>query len=180
MLEVEGNGRMRGGHTVAVGKRGLNHAQEGTCRAPADALCGLHSSRGRARAFGASDMCHTPTLQTGASPVGPLSNVNAKLYSDLLLHVIGAGSGRRNQPGRRVRAVNTAPHTQVMLYLPAQPATLGTHGSGSIQDLLHQHDVHPLAVEPSLLVVGAHDLESAASIQAHAGEFVGNAASTSL
>src|SRR3954447_6343007 len=98
---------MLGGHTVAVSKRGLNHVQEGTCRAPADALCGVHSSRGRARAFGASDMCHTPTLQTGASPVGPLSNVNANLYSDLLLHawarVWPTESARAARP-----AVNTA------------------------------------------------------------------------
>jgi len=37
------------------------------------------------------DMCHTPTMQTGASPVPQLSNVKANLYSDLLLHDMGPG-----------------------------------------------------------------------------------------
>jgi CxxC motif-containing protein (DUF1111 family) len=38
------------------------------------------------------DMCHTPTLQTGASGFTPgLSNQTAALYSDLLVHNMGAG-----------------------------------------------------------------------------------------
>ncbi len=36
--------------------------------------------------------CHIPTLETGASPVPQLSNQNADLYSDLLLHDMGDGS----------------------------------------------------------------------------------------
>ena len=34
-------------------------------------------------------LCHTPTLQTGNSPVPSLSNQPAKLYSDLLVHRMG-------------------------------------------------------------------------------------------
>ena len=38
------------------------------------------------------DMCHTPSLQTGGSSLTPgLDHVNAQLYSDLLVHNMGAG-----------------------------------------------------------------------------------------
>ena len=36
-------------------------------------------------------LCHTPTMMTGSSPVGGLSNVPANLFSDLLLHHMGIG-----------------------------------------------------------------------------------------
>jgi len=36
-------------------------------------------------------LCHTPTMTTGQSPIPALSNVPADLYSDLLLHHMGAG-----------------------------------------------------------------------------------------
>ena len=36
-------------------------------------------------------LCHTPTLQTGLSPVGSLNNQTAHLYSDLAVHHMGAG-----------------------------------------------------------------------------------------
>jgi CxxC motif-containing protein (DUF1111 family) len=36
-------------------------------------------------------VCHTPSMTTGASYVAALSNVNANLFSDLLLHNMGAG-----------------------------------------------------------------------------------------
>ncbi|HEY1292627.1 MAG TPA: di-heme oxidoredictase family protein, partial [Chloroflexota bacterium] len=35
--------------------------------------------------------CHTPSLRTGASPVRALNNVDANLYSDLLVHNMGQG-----------------------------------------------------------------------------------------
>lgn len=35
-------------------------------------------------------LCHTPTLQTGISPVASLTNQMAGLYSDLLVHHMGA------------------------------------------------------------------------------------------
>jgi CxxC motif-containing protein (DUF1111 family) len=34
-------------------------------------------------------LCHTPSMQTGVSPVGQLSNQTANLYSDLLVHRMG-------------------------------------------------------------------------------------------
>ena len=36
-------------------------------------------------------LCHTPSLQTGKSYVAALSNTNANLFSDLLVHHMGAG-----------------------------------------------------------------------------------------
>jgi CxxC motif-containing protein (DUF1111 family) len=36
-------------------------------------------------------LCHTPALQTGVSPVASLTNQTANLYSDLLVHRMGAG-----------------------------------------------------------------------------------------
>jgi CxxC motif-containing protein (DUF1111 family) len=36
-------------------------------------------------------LCHTPTLQTGVSPVQSLTNQMANLYSDLLVHHMGTG-----------------------------------------------------------------------------------------
>jgi len=37
-------------------------------------------------------MCHTPTLMTGPSSITPgLNNVNANLFSDLLVHHMGSG-----------------------------------------------------------------------------------------
>ena len=36
-------------------------------------------------------VCHVPTIRTGASPVPSLSNVDAHLYSDLLIHDMGPG-----------------------------------------------------------------------------------------
>jgi CxxC motif-containing protein (DUF1111 family) len=36
-------------------------------------------------------LCHTPSLQTGTSPVASLSNQTAFLYSDLLVHKMGSG-----------------------------------------------------------------------------------------
>lgn len=36
-------------------------------------------------------ICHTPTMRTGKSSVAPLSNVDANLFSDLLVHNMGRG-----------------------------------------------------------------------------------------
>ena len=36
-------------------------------------------------------LCHTPTLKTGTSYVAALSNINANLFSDLLVHHMGTG-----------------------------------------------------------------------------------------
>ncbi len=36
-------------------------------------------------------LCHTPSFKTGASSVAALSNVQANLFSDLLIHRMGAG-----------------------------------------------------------------------------------------
>src|SRR5947208_3114662 len=52
----------------------------------------LSIGRGRAT-FGAVGcaLCHTPTLQTGASSVAALSNKPVNLFSDLILHNMGPG-----------------------------------------------------------------------------------------
>ena len=36
-------------------------------------------------------VCHTPTMKTGTSSISALSNVNANLFSDLLVHNMGRG-----------------------------------------------------------------------------------------
>ncbi len=59
-------------------------------------------SRGRNNFISAGcALCHTPTLTTGASSLTPgPSNVNANLYSDLLLHQMGANLADGVSQGR--------------------------------------------------------------------------------
>jgi CxxC motif-containing protein (DUF1111 family) len=38
-------------------------------------------------------LCHTPTLRTGNHPIAALNDKQANLFSDLLLHNMGSGSG---------------------------------------------------------------------------------------
>lgn len=56
-------------------------------------------------------LCHTPTMATGASSLTPgLSNVNANLYSDLLLHQMGANlADGVSQGGAGPNEFRTAP-----------------------------------------------------------------------
>jgi CxxC motif-containing protein (DUF1111 family) len=55
-------------------------------------------------------MCHTPTLTTGSSSIAALSNVNANLYSDLLVHNMGSGlSDGISQGGASGDEFRTAP-----------------------------------------------------------------------
>jgi CxxC motif-containing protein (DUF1111 family) len=51
------------------------------------------STQNGAKIFGqiGCSLCHTPTLTTGPSSVAALTNVPAKLFSDLLLHHMGPG-----------------------------------------------------------------------------------------
>ena len=43
-------------------------------------------------------LCHTPSFTTGPSSVAALSNVQANLYSDILLHHMGPNSRRQREP----------------------------------------------------------------------------------
>ena len=55
-------------------------------------------------------VCHTPTLQTGASPVAALAHRPARLYSDLLLHDMGdALADHRPDGGATGREWRTTP-----------------------------------------------------------------------
>jgi CxxC motif-containing protein (DUF1111 family) len=56
-------------------------------------------------------LCHTPTMTTGASSITPgLSNVNANLYSDLLIHQMGANlADGVSQGGAGPNEFRTAP-----------------------------------------------------------------------
>ncbi len=44
--------------------------------------------------------CHVPTLTTGNNPVAALSNQRVNLFSDLLLHAMGAGLADGIEQGR--------------------------------------------------------------------------------
>jgi mono/diheme cytochrome c family protein len=47
-------------------------------------------------------LCHTPSMTTATSNFDPsLSNVQANLFSDLLVHNMGTGSSRRRNTGKR-------------------------------------------------------------------------------
>ena len=44
--------------------------------------------------------CHVPTMTTGNNPVAALSNQRVNLFSDLLLHAMGAGLADGIEQGR--------------------------------------------------------------------------------
>jgi CxxC motif-containing protein (DUF1111 family) len=53
--------------------------------------------------------CHTPTLQTGVTPVAALSRKSVALYSDLLLHDMGSLGDGIAQAGATGREIKTPP-----------------------------------------------------------------------
>ncbi len=53
--------------------------------------------------------CHTPTLQTGPSPVAALSQKTFAPYSDFLLHDMGTIADGMEQAGAGRREMKTAP-----------------------------------------------------------------------
>lgn len=63
------------------------------------------------RVFGAIGCvkCHTPSMTTGGHPVAALANKRAELYSDLLLHDMGALGDGMPQGAAGAREMRTAP-----------------------------------------------------------------------
>ena len=53
--------------------------------------------------------CHTPVMSTGANPVAALAHKPVPLYSDLLLHDMGALGDGIEQAAARAREMKTAP-----------------------------------------------------------------------
>jgi len=55
------------------------------------------------------NLCHTPTMMTGPSPIPALRNKPVQLFSDLLLHDMGALGDRIEQGNANGREMKTAP-----------------------------------------------------------------------
>lgn len=66
---------------------------------PGEETEGVKEGRAIFSAIGCAQ-CHIPTLRTGRSPVGALSNVDVTLYSDLLLHDMGDGLADHRPDGQ--------------------------------------------------------------------------------
>ncbi len=79
--------------------------------APPARLAGTASSRNGEGLFAqiGCAVCHTPVMQTGASPIAALSNRSIELYSDLLLHDMGSLGDGVAQGAAGTREMKTAP-----------------------------------------------------------------------
>ena len=80
--------------------------------------------------------CHQPVLLTGPSPVQALANQPVRLYSDLLLHDMGALGDGIEQGGAKAREMRTAP----LWGLRARPAYLHDGRALSVGQAILQHD----------------------------------------
>jgi CxxC motif-containing protein (DUF1111 family) len=80
--------------------------------------------------------CHTPALTTGSSSIAALSRKRVALYSDLLLHDMGAlGDGIAEGPAG-VRELRTAP----LWGLSARPVYLHDGRTDSLNTAIRAHD----------------------------------------
>lgn len=80
--------------------------------------------------------CHTPVLMTGASSVNALAHKPVPLYSDLLLHDMGALGDGISQEAANGREMRTAP----LWGLRARPALLHDGRAKTVQQAIEQHD----------------------------------------
>lgn len=80
--------------------------------------------------------CHTPALTTGASPVAALSRKSVPLYSDLLLHDMGALGDGITQGTAGPRDMRTAP----LWGLGGRPAYLHDGRTDSLDAAIRAHD----------------------------------------
>ncbi len=80
--------------------------------------------------------CHTPALTTGASSVAALSRKNVPLYSDLLLHDMGALGDGIEQGTAGPRDMRTAP----LWGLGGRPAYLHDGRTDSLDAAIKAHD----------------------------------------
>ena len=62
-------------------------------------------------------LCHTPSMQTGQSSVAALTNIQANLYSDLLIHHMGPGLA--DGIGQGAAGPRRVPHSAVVGIGPA-------------------------------------------------------------
>lgn len=73
--------------------------------------------------------CHLPTMTTGPSPIGALAHKTVVLYSDLLLHDMGALGDGIAQAGAGTREMRTAPlwglRARSLLLHDGRAATVG-------------------------------------------------------
>jgi len=81
-------------------------------------------------------VCHTPVIRTGTSPVAALSQKDAKLFSDLLLHDMGQLNDRIAQAGANPNEMKTAP----LWGLRTRPRWLHDGRALTIADAITAHD----------------------------------------
>ena len=80
--------------------------------------------------------CHQPVMLTGPSPVAALAHQPVRLYSDLLLHDMGALGDGIEQGGAKAREMRTAP----LWGLRARPSFLHDGRALSMGQAILQHD----------------------------------------
>jgi CxxC motif-containing protein (DUF1111 family) len=80
--------------------------------------------------------CHTPTLRTGKSEIAALSEQAVGLYSDLLLHDMGALGDGIAQGAAGVREMRTAP----LWGLRLRPTWLHDGRANTVDAAIRGHD----------------------------------------
>lgn len=81
-------------------------------------------------------VCHTPTMQTGASTITALNNQTVRLYSDLLLHDMGSLNDGVAQGAASPREMKTAP----LWGLRSRPIWLHDGRARTIDAAIQAHD----------------------------------------
>ncbi len=100
--------------------------------------------------------CHLPTMQTGVSPIAPLSNVAFHPYSDLLLHDMGPGLDDQYTEGSATYAEWRTP--------PLWGLGLSPNSQGGSYFLMHDGRAH--TIEEAIIL---HDGEAQNSRNAFEG-----------
>ena len=80
--------------------------------------------------------CHQPFMQTGPSPIAALDRKNVALYSDLLLHDMGALADGIAQAGATMREMRTAPLWGLRLRQPF----LHDGRAATVDEAIRAHD----------------------------------------
>lgn len=104
--------------------------------APADIAPGSPAARGR-ELFGETGCadCHVPTLQAGPHPSPAIAHRTVALYSDLLLHDMGAGLAGTCGPGASTSEYRTEP----LMGLRYRRTFLHDGRAGRVRDAILQH-----------------------------------------
>jgi len=107
------------------------------------------------------DACHVPAMLTGASPISALAQKRVALFSDLLLHDMGALGDGIEQGAARGREMKTAP----LWGLRARRPYLHDGRAATIPEAIRGHDGEAAAARNRFEALSSED-------QAHLVDFL--------